>query len=102
MGGEGLRTPANDGKDYGEYVIPNPPEPDELFQVPVRTGSVSIIAHPNNSGWIYIGWDDEVDSQSGFILTAGMSISVDLDIRSQEIFITGDTSGDSVRYIATN
>lgn len=102
MGGEGLRVSPNEGKDYGEYVIPSPPEPDELFQVPVRTGSVAVVAHPNNSGFIYLGWDEELDSQNGFILTAGMSISVDLDIRQQDLFITGDDGGDSVRYIATN
>lgn len=102
MAGEGLRVSSTNGKAYGEYVIPDPPETDEMFQVPVRTGSVAIVAHPTNTGYIYIGWDSDVTTDNGFLMTPGQSITMDLDAMEQEIFITGDSEGDSVRYIAKN
>lgn len=65
-----------------------------------ETASVAIAAHPDNSGIIYVGFDDEMSEDSGFPLVAGTTLSMDIDANQEGIFALADTIGDEVRWIA--
>lgn len=100
VSGSGRDAAFNKGEAYGAEVLESTSEPEPIFNLGVESGSIAIRAHPNNSGIIYVGWDDQVDSTTGFPLNAGESISMELDVSNQEVYAIPDTGNDEVRVIA--
>lgn len=104
MPGEGIRTPPSDGVGYDKVVISDTSTPIELVGPAEGAGSVVVRSWQSggNSGTIYVGWDNQVDSSTGFPLEDGDSITLEISTESQSIWIIGDTQNDEVRYLATN
>lgn len=103
----GIRTPPTSGRDYGRIVLQEFTEQNDVTptEIPVpdrSTGSVAIRASEVNDGAVYIGFDDDVDLESGFPLYRRDSIGIELNLRSQSIYVVADNNADEVRYIITN
>lgn len=99
MGITGLDQPSTQGVDFDNFALDTTAQ-EIVFSG--DSGSVIIIAHPNNAGLAFIGWDDTVDSGNGFPLEAGSAISFDLDVGQQSIFAMANNSGDRLRFMTTN
>lgn len=99
MGLTGLDQPSTDGVDFDNFALTTTAQ-EIAFSG--DSGSVIIIAHPNNTGLAFIGWDDSVDASNGFPLEAGSAISFDLDVGQQSIFAMANNSGDRLRFMTTN
>jgi hypothetical protein len=97
----GLRTPPSNGSYYGSTVASGAGDVVRVIPEAIETGSFIVRAW-NNSGPIYIGWDEEVDDISGFPLEDGQSLTMDLDASDQGIYFFAPAVGDSVRVLATN
>ena len=98
---EGLRVAPSAGAFYGEVILPDENEPTQVSGGDVPTGSLAIRAW-DNVGTVYIGWDSDVDEDNGFPLDEGETLSVDINLDSEDMWILPETAGDSVRIISTN
>lgn len=101
-GMSGSEKPPTDGTEYGVVSLSAVGEPELVFQLGTESKTVAIRAEEGNNSQIYLGWDDDVDSNNGFPLYQGEMITMELDVSSQEIYMDGDSVGDSVRVIAIN
>ena len=101
MVGDGLDQPATDGTGYDAQDLPNQ-EATRVMPADLESGSYLVLAHPDNSGIIYIGWDDDVDDSNGTPLSANTGVSIDLDNEAQNLFAYADTGGDTISFLATN
>lgn len=88
------------GNDQIEFALAN--EPERVVPIGTETTTVAIVAHPDNSGLIFIGFDDEMTSDDTIPLQAGASMSVDIDANQQGLFALADTIGDEIRWMAVN
>lgn len=102
MGFVGRDQPATNGEGYNQESLETAGEAELVVSAGLETRSVIIIAHPGNSGNIYLGWDDDVSSTTGFPLEAGVGIAVDLDANEQAIWFDADNASDTVAWMATN
>jgi len=101
VGGNPQDSPSTEGAGYGAVTLPAANQPTEAVPSTTETTSVLIRADINNSGAIYIGYDDQVTTANGLILDSGESVSLNLDISSQDIYFVGANAGDQVRWLAT-
>lgn len=70
----------------------------------IRSGSVIIEAHPDNTGDMYVG-DSNVDATNGITLQPGQSVEIsgnhlrngDDEIILSDIYVDAATNGDEVR-----
>ncbi|MHA1919526.1 MAG: hypothetical protein ACTSWX_07265 [Promethearchaeota archaeon] len=62
----------------------------------IKTKTIIIRALSSNSGTIYVGDSGVLDN--GFPLEPGDAISLDIDLTKDELYISGDTVDDEVRY----
>lgn len=97
-----LSQPSTEGTGYGSTVLDSANTPKRIFEVGQQSGSIIMRADLSNSNPIFLGFDDNVTVNNGFPLEAGDSISIDLDVRSQDIFFVGAGAGDSIRWLAIN
>lgn len=81
-----------DQPDVAEPVVP---ESDEEL-IPTRT--LFIKADENNSKRVYFG-DDQVDPDSGFALERGESITLDTDLRAEELYMASEDSGQQIQLL---
>lgn len=72
----------------------------EIVGVGTETRDIAIIANPNNSGLIYIGFSETIDTNTAFPLEAGTAITMSLDANQVPVYAAADTVGDDVRWIA--
>jgi hypothetical protein len=100
MPGEGLNQPATDGVDYDNIALSDTDSTEVVVEG--GTGSILLVAHPANSDIVYLGWDEQVSSSNGLPLEAGAGASFDIDVSTQPIYAIADSSGDRLRFIATN
>jgi len=104
----GVRTPPSKGSAYGRTILAEQGIAQRVISSEVKTGSVLINSYTGdddnegNEGVIYIGFDEDVDDESGFPLEPGQSIGLDIQNRSQGIWAYAEVPGDQVRFIATN
>lgn len=56
--------------------------------------SVTLCAHPDNTGYIYIGLDDEVATNKYlFVLPGGAGLNIELDVAADlDIFVIGSAA----------
>jgi len=92
--------PGTRGEDYGREVFENAGEAERVFAIETETTSVFIQAHPDNNDNIFIGWDDNVDSNTGVILEAGAGLSFPVDVSVQNLWAVAAQANDEIRYIA--
>lgn len=92
---------ATSGPTYGDTTPSSANDATLVFPLGTETESVAIIAHPDNSDKMFIGFDDNLDTSNGFPLESGASLTIDLDVAQQGIYAVAETQGDSVRFIAT-
>lgn len=102
LGTSGIDTPATDGTAYGATTAPAANENGIILPAGTQTGSYIITAPQGNGGTVYLGWDSDVDNNTGLPLLPGRSISVDLDNSRQEIYGYFTNGTDELRYLATN
>lgn len=98
---EGLRSPPTAGVFSGEVILPDSNDPTRIPIDEDKTGSVAIRAW-DNQGVVYVGWTSEVDQDSGFPLEDGQTLSLDIDLRGEDVWMVPEVEGDSVRVISTN
>lgn len=98
---EGLRVVPTEGVEYGEVILPETDNPVEINPEGEDTGGIAIRAW-NNNGVVYVGFDDEVDSSTGFPLQDGESLGADLNLEAADLFLLPEVAGDSVRVLITN
>lgn len=74
----------------------------------VRVRSVTIRAHTGNGGFIYIG-DDTVASTTGYVLSPGETVTLEVEAREWEagasinlsrVLVDAAVNGEGVSYIA--
>lgn len=96
------------------YIFLRPPAVGKAFQItvgqtpvplswsPVQTVSVTLKADDDNTGNIYIGFDDKVSPTTGFRLKAGQGIDIAIDYLSK-IWVVADADGQKlyVLYVST-
>lgn len=97
----GLDQPATNGESYGSQDISDS-DPTRVIPADVESGSYIVRAGENNTGTIYLGWDDDVTSSNGFPLKSEESFSADINNASQQLWAIADNNGDELRHIATN
>lgn len=98
----GKDVPSNEGADYGFMQFVEANDPDNVMDPTLETDSWILRGHPENDGVIYIGWDDDVTVRTGFPISAGDAVAIDMDNSKQVIYAVADTVGDELRYIATS
>lgn len=100
-GVEDTGAPASEGTGYGNTDLETS---DAKSVIPADTESESwvIKAHQDNSGVVYLGWDDDVTTSNGFPLEAGDGLSVDINNSVQAVYGIAAAAGDSVRYMAVD
>lgn len=99
---EGLEQPSTQGEDYNSTALDSANSPERIFPVGLESGSVIIIAHPDNSGRVHLGFDTDLTTNNGLTMEAGSSISMDINVSQQNIFFVGANAGDEVRWLAIN
>lgn len=99
-GVNGKETPSNDGAGYDSVAFTSTGEEQRVPPLGTETDSIAIRALPSNGGIIYVGFDDNVSSSNGYPLTAGDSLTFDLDANQQGLFVVANTVGDEIRWIA--
>jgi hypothetical protein len=92
------QTASNKGAGYDGKTLNSTTDPERLVSIGTETRSIAIIAE---TGRIYVGFDDNLDSDNGFPLDEGVSISLDLDVNQEDIYVLPEASGNDVRWIAT-
>lgn len=92
-------TTGTDGTGYGSTTLEGPAEAQVVLPVGAESRSIGLRAPEGNSGAVYIGWDDDITTSSGFPIYAEDSFSIDLDNTQQSIFAVSDNAGDELRYI---
>lgn len=92
--------PSNKGAGYDSIAFTSADEGQRVTEIGNETQSIAIIAHPDNDGFIYVGFDEEVTSSDGFILPPSISVTLDVDANNQGVFAAADTVGDELRWIA--
>lgn len=97
---EGKSVPATSGVAYGREVIESTSSAERIFDLGLETSSVLIQANPNNSDNLFIGWDEDVDSDSGVILEPGDTITIDIDLNVQNVWAIAASSNDDLRFLA--
>ena len=64
------------------------------------TSSYSVVALPDNSATVWIGWDkDELSPGSGFPLAAGAGLSNEFNDAIADLYFTVESDGDGVAYL---
>lgn len=92
--------PPNSGATYGTTSLDSTTDPEVVFPVGVATTSWSVKVLSAGGGDVYFGWDDQVDSSTGFPVAEGGTISIDLDNQNQPLYAIPDNAGAELRYIA--
>lgn len=98
-GSTGQAKPATKGESYGRQVFEDTNNPESIFALGTDSLSVFIQAHPDNSGRIFLGFDDAVDSNTGIVLEAGDTISISLDLDEQNLWGLPVNANDEVRFM---
>lgn len=98
-GSSGQPRPATSGKSYGREVLESAGDAERLFAIGTDSLSILIQANPDNSDNIFIGWDDEVDSNTGIILEPGDVIGMDLDVENQNVWAVSAAANDDLRFM---
>ena len=97
---EGKSVSATAGVAYGREVIESTSSAERIFDLGLETRSVLIQANPGNSDNIFLGWDGDVDSNSGIILEPGDTITIDIDLNVQNVWAIAASSNDDLRFLA--
>ena len=91
---------SNEGAGNDKLDFSSTGSPKRVVPIGTETESVAVIANPNNTGIIFIGFNEDVTSSDGFPLEAGVSLSLDLDVNQDDLHAVADSSGDSLHWIA--
>lgn len=78
-----------DGADEPTSVVPT----NDNTEIPTRT--LYVRADPDNQDDLYFG-DDDVDPLSGFLLTPGESIVIDVDLRDTVLYMASEDENAAV------
>lgn len=96
----GREPPSNKAAGYDSKQLTDTSSADNVIPVNTETSSVIIRARPNNSGIVYIGFDDSVDTSTGFPLEASDTLIMEVDNVEVTIFAIPDTANDELRWLA--
>lgn len=97
----GQEPPSNRGAGYDRVLFTNTNEPERLISAATETSSVLLRTNPDNNGVIYVGFDDDVTTQTGFPMEPGDAITISIDVAEEGIWGVADTQNDDLRWIAT-
>lgn len=100
LGGGSGNPVATEGTSYGEKLFDGSSDPEIVIPIGDESSSWIIKALSSNTGDVYVGWDDDVDSSNGFPLASGEAVSVDLDNSNQNVWAVSDNSNEGVRFLA--
>lgn len=92
--------PVNEVDEYDSLEFASANDEQRVFDVDSQTQAIVIAAHPNNSGVVFIGFDDDVTVNNGLPLSAGGHIILPVDASTVGVFAVADTLGDELRYAA--
>lgn len=96
----GKDRPATLGVTYGRQVFESTSDAERIFPLGLETNAIFIQANPDNSDNIYVGWDDEVTSNTGIVLEPGDFFGIGVNLDDQNVWGIPDTADDDVRFIA--
>lgn len=86
--------------DSGETATVTPGTPVILLPVDTKTLSVAIVADSGNTDTIHIGGSDvDWTANKGVQLTAGMSLSLDVDNSKKALYIDSETGSQTVSWM---
>lgn len=98
----GQVKPATKGETYGRVVLESTSSAERIFALSTDSLSALIQAHPDNTDNIFIGWDSDVDSDSGIVLEPGSNISIDVDLDEQNMWAIPASADDELRVLVTS
>lgn len=98
----GKEVPATEGVTTESKTVGSANDPQELLSLDTETSTVVIRALSSNSGPIYIGFDTDVTTSSGFPIPADSGISIDIDNSQAQLFYVSANAGDELRVLAVN
>lgn len=93
-------VPLNEAEDYDSLAFTSANNNQRVVDLSDETQVVIIVAHPNNSGIIFIGFDDNVTVTNGLPLESGGSTVLPVDASTLGVFAVADTAADELRYAA--
>lgn len=96
----GRSVPANVGVAADVEIFENADDSERIFDLGTETTSIIVRANPNNSGNVFIGFSESVDSNSGFLLEPGDSITLAIDVNEVPVWGIAATANDEVRFMA--
>lgn len=94
----GTSSPSTGG-NFDSTTLGSASDPTRVFPVDRETTSIIIQNHPDNTGRIFVGFDDSVDSSTGFLLAAGDTFTIDIDVSEQPIFAVPNNANDEIRHM---
>lgn len=97
-GGSGKSPTNQEGVEYGQVDVGT--TATSLFGIGNKTDSIVVRSLPGNGDITYIGWDSDVDSGSGFPLEAGDSLSVEIDVSSQEVYAIANSGTQTLAILS--
>lgn len=94
----GTASPSTGG-NFDSTTLDSTSDPTRVFPVDRETTSIIIQNHPDNSGRIFVGFDDTVDSSTGFVLETGDTFTIDIDVSEQQVFAVPNNANDEIRHM---
>lgn len=94
----GASDPATSG-NYDSTTLGDTSDPTRIYPANRETSSIILQSHPDNSGRIFVGFDDTVDSSTGFILESGDTFNIDADMSELPVFAIPNTANDELRHM---
>lgn len=98
-GSTGQPKPATEGLDYGRQVFETANSAERIFSLNLKSATILIRAHHDNSDDIFLGWDGDVTTTNGTPLEPGDTFTADLDVDKQNIWGVAETANDEVRFL---
>lgn len=93
-------VPINEAEDYDGIGFTSANDSQRVVDLNDETQVVILVAHPDNNGIIYVGFDDNLSTGNGLPLSAGGSTVLPVDASQLGVFALADTVGDEIRYAA--
>jgi hypothetical protein len=82
----------------GQVTVTTPGTAVEVIDSDLSAFVITIKAFADNTGNIYVG-DEDVDSDTGFILDAGEEVTLFINNKTNTLYIDAGTGSDGVSYI---
>jgi len=101
IGGNSKSVPATEGVEFGSDTISASSGSKPIFGGNLESRSIIILADLDNDNPVFLGWDDGVSPSNGIKLSPGASLSIDLDVSEQNVFIATGSGTQAFSFAST-